>query len=93
LPIALRTVPLPSVMETFTNIECLLPFRGDLRLRIYDVAGRVVREIPRTTQGPGRVTIRWDGQNEQGTRVPAGIYFYRLETGSMAASHAVVVVR
>jgi hypothetical protein len=88
----LATTPVPSILDTFTDIRCFLPQRAELRLRLYDVTGRLVREFRRGTEGPGQIVIRWDGSGPRGTRVAPGIYFYRVEAGHMSASRRIVVL-
>jgi len=92
-PSVLATTPVPSVMDTFTDIQCFLPHRAELRLRFYDVAGRLVQEFRRGAEGPGQIAIRWDGSGPRGTRVAPGVYFYRVEAGHMSTSRRVVVLQ
>jgi len=60
-------------------------------LAVYDVAGRRIMTLTQTL-GPGRHTVRWDGRNEEGRPVSAGIYFLRL-SGSMPMTKRVMVIR
>jgi DNA-binding beta-propeller fold protein YncE len=51
------------------------------RVRVYSLAGRLVRTLAR---GPGRrfpTGIRWDGKDLAGRPVPAGVYFVQAEDG------------
>ncbi|HHB13287.1 MAG TPA: flagellar hook assembly protein FlgD [Chromatiales bacterium] len=47
---------------------------ADLRLRISDVSGQVVRELPLDGQGPGMVDFKWDGFSDAGEPLPPGYY-------------------
>ena len=49
-----------------------------LEVGIYDIGGRRVRELHTGTQTSGRYTQIWDGLDDQGTRVPPGLYIYRI---------------
>ena len=51
----------------------------DARIQIYDVAGRQVSSISLGDLFPGESRVQWDGLSLNETRVPAGIYLYRLE--------------
>jgi flagellar hook assembly protein FlgD len=42
-------------------------------IRVYDIAGRLVRSI--VTEGP---FCTWDGRDEQGRKLPNGVYLYSL---------------
>ncbi len=53
---------------------------GDGSVEIYDIAGRLVKRIPFA----GRQEVTWDGTDEPGNEVSAGIYFARLSGESKA---------
>lgn len=55
-------------------------------LDLISVTGRLVRRF--TGTGPGE--IAWDGRDDEGRPVPAGIYFYRLAAGSQSITRKLV---
>jgi hypothetical protein len=80
---ARETTPLsaayPNPFRTSTTIRMSLsPERKTAVLDIVDAAGRHVRRIPDTEISGGNLTARWDGRDERGRLVPAGVYFARL---------------
>ena len=60
-------------------------------LRIFDAAGRLVQRFE--VGGNARGSITWNGRDGSGRRVPAGVYFVRLETAGGAAGRKLVRVR
>jgi flagellar hook assembly protein FlgD len=62
-------------------------------LKVYDPAGRVVRNLVDAAQKPGHYQITWDGKANDGRAVASGIYFYKLETVSGSSEQKVVVTR
>jgi len=48
-------------------------------LKVYDVSGRMVRELEKGMRSSGANSVRWDGRDESGRPVAGGVYFYRLE--------------
>lgn len=62
-------------------------------LAIYDVPGRLVRKIATGTSGGGGYVATWDGKDEAGRDVPAGLYFFRLVAADRARSARVLVIR
>lgn len=70
------------------------PFRGRLDLRfgipetgtaevaVYDAAGRLVRWLPQGVEPAGEHHASWDGRDQHGDDVSAGIYFVRVQAGS-----------
>ncbi len=65
----------------------------DVRLEIFTITGRLVRSLVQNKLSPGTHRVQWDGRDEIGASVPAGVYFYRLRAGHFAASRKLVLVR
>jgi len=61
-------------------------------LRIYNLAGQCVRSL---VNNPTSATNRliWDGRDDSGQPVPAGVYFSQLQVGRLSQSRRMVVVR
>lgn len=70
----------PNPFNSNTSISYQLQFDGHVSLKIYDVAGNVVRTLVNKNESAGRHSTRWDGQDECGKFCPGGIYFVRIET-------------
>jgi hypothetical protein len=67
---------------------------GDARLRIYDCTGRLVRTLsPGTRPLAPEPSVMWDGRDDAGRAVAAGLYFCRLETAGGSAGVKLVLVR
>ena len=65
-----------------------------VELQIYDVAGRVVQTLRRhEREEAGQYRLAWDGLDDRGNRVGAGIYFYRLTAGRFTDVRRVVWLR
>lgn len=69
-----------------------LPQRGKASLRVYDVAGRLVRAFERGGEA-GTWPVRWDGRDVKGRRMPAGIYLARLEAPGGAVTIKTALIR
>jgi hypothetical protein len=81
--------PNPFIGNSVT-IPFVLAREGDVMLRILDISGRQVRLLKRGQLEAGRREVFWDGRNDRGTPVAAGIYFYELETPGYRASRRLV---
>jgi hypothetical protein len=66
---------------------------GPVRIDIWDVAGRRVRRIVAPAVGMAGQGAAWDGMDDGGRTVAAGVYFYRMSTPDGAAQGAVVRLR
>ena len=63
-----------------------------VRLRIYDVAGRLVAEPLRDVTVNGSLSAEWNVSDKHGERVRAGSYFYRAVGGTHVAKGHLIVV-
>jgi uncharacterized protein (DUF362 family) len=50
-----------------------------VKLSIYDVNGRLVKNLYDEQQNAGHYKLSWDGHNENGFQVSSGVYFYNLQ--------------
>ncbi len=91
----LRLAPnAPNPFGTRTSISFDLARRTRVTMRIYDVTGRLVRTLVDGGElDAGSHSTDWNGQNESGAKVAAGLYFYRLEAGAEAETRRMVLVR
>jgi len=75
-------------------ISFSLPKSETVGLSIYDIAGRLVRSFDRKWLGTGRHVTRWDCSDQDGRKVPSGVYFYRLAVeGGNALKGRLAVIR
>ncbi|MBA4377286.1 MAG: hypothetical protein C0395_01280 [Gemmatimonas sp.] len=70
-----------------------LPRGGAATLRVFDLAGRLVRTLVAGDRPAGPGAAVWDGRDEGGRDAPAGVYFCRLESAGAAVTRKLVLVR
>lgn len=70
-----------------------LPAAAEVTLEIFDVSGRLVRQVASGTFPAGRHPARWDGSDGSGGRVAAGLYFAQLWVGPEWFRRRVAVLR
>jgi len=73
----------PNPFNPATTISVESAQRGPVRVTIYDVAGRRVRELWSGTLD-GTRALAWDGRDDRGASVSSGTYFVRVTTPSQA---------
>jgi flagellar hook assembly protein FlgD len=64
-----------------------------MRLAIYDAQGRLVRELVRSREADGSSSASWDGVGDDGTPVPSGVYFARLESAHGVSTRKILALR
>ena len=62
-------------------------------IKIYDLAGRKVRDLAHRKQGVGTHTVIWDGKMNTGRVVGAGAYLLVLQAGDLSAKKKITVIR
>jgi hypothetical protein len=83
----------PNPSAAATTITWSQPREERVGLGIYDLSGRLVARLVDGVAGEGSHAVRWDGTDSSGRRAPAGVYLYRLKSGSFREAKYLVLVR
>jgi len=85
----------PNPFNPSTMIRFLVPAgtQRDYSLRVYDVAGRLVRNLGEGRIDAGLHEVPWDGRDGRGTPVSSGVYLYRLAVGAEALTGKMVLIK
>lgn len=68
----------PNPFRAETVISYTVLRAADVELSIFNALGQRVRTLVDAVQVPGKFTANWDGTDDGGGSLPAGVYFYRL---------------
>lgn len=86
--------PYPNPFNPSTAIRFGLAERSEVTVVIYDIHGKAVRTIVHAAPcNPGHYLKHWDGRNDDGVCVSAGIYFLRFQADGCAKTRKLVLVR
>jgi hypothetical protein len=83
----------PNPFNPKTTIAFSLPEPNDVRLEIYDVAGRRVTTLVDQRLTAGEHRVEWNGVGATGDRVASGVYFYKLTAGRENVSRKMVLLK
>jgi hypothetical protein len=83
----------PNPFNLQTEIRFALPSSGSIRVVVYDISGRLVRELENDNYEAGEHSIIWDGRNEGGETVSSGIYLYSITTSSSQLMRKMVLLK
>ena len=70
----------PNPFNGSTSIEYGLPKNTHLNIIVYDIRGRIIKEIHSGDKPAGYHLTHWTGENSQGLNVASGLYFIVLST-------------
>ena len=96
-----RTALLQNFPNPF-NPETWIPYTladdTDVNVRIYDVEGKLVRDLDIGYQRAGRYLSRqnavyWDGRDQLGESVSSGVYFYTLKAAGFSDTRRMVILK
>jgi subtilisin family serine protease len=76
-----------------TTLNFSLGQDSQTNLQIFDISGRLVRNVASGNLRSGEHTFNWNGKDNQGNSVGSGVYFYRLQTDNSVQSRSLVLVR
>ena len=86
LPLEIRSFPNP--FSSAATIQYSVASSGHVRLRVYDVAGRLVATLVDTSLEPGRYSA-----DLRGARLSAGVYLIEGKFGDQRITRKCVLVR
>lgn len=89
--LALRVVPNPAPAAAEVRFE--LARACVPAIEVFDAAGRRRATLPARAMGPGTNAVRWEGLDDEGRGLPAGVYRVRLTAEGRRETRSVVLLR
>jgi hypothetical protein len=83
----------PNPFNPATTIKYDVKAKGLVTVKVYNVAGQLVRTLVSEVKDAGSYTAVWDGTNNLGADAASGIYFYKMETGGFSETRKMVLLR
>lgn len=83
----------PNPFNPRTVISFAIAQRSDVELAIYDVSGRLVRQLKKGVMDAGLQNIVWDGTDDTGRNVSSGIYWSQLTIGEYRSNKKMVLLK
>lgn len=83
----------PNPASAHAALRFRLPRGGAVQLAIVDASGRIIRRLTDRFAEAGYTDLLWDGRDDGGARVPAGVYYARLQSGRQTRTRKIVLAR
>lgn len=86
----------PNPFNPSTHISYTIPYSAGyvpVRLVVYNMLGKQIRQLVNDDRGPGIHSVAWDGRDQVGRDVSGGLYFYRLTAGSFDQVGKMLLIR
>jgi len=78
----------PNPFNPTTNIMYTVPSKEYVNLTVYNILGEKIATLVDEEKAPGKYTVTFDG-----SRLPSGVYFYRLHAGKFNETREMVLVK
>ena len=83
----------PNSFRAKTDIQFILPKSTQVSIKIYDVAGRLVKTLVDGEKSAGSHKAYWDGTDQHAQRVSTGIYFCKFSAGDFNTVKKMILLR
>jgi len=83
----------PNPFNPSTTISYELKETGPVQLQVFDLAGRLVRNLVREEKVAGAHSVHWNGRSQDDQICAAGVYFYRLRTAGGDETKRMLLVK
>jgi hypothetical protein len=83
----------PNPFNAATEIRYQLLEETDVSLKIYNVAGQIVRTLVEARPPAGSHAAAWDGTDDNHRAMASGIYFCRIQAGQTTEAIKMTLVR
>lgn len=78
----------PNPFNSITNIEYQIPNNYFVALKVYDVLGNEIVTLVNEQKNQGQYSVDFDA-----SKLPSGVYFYRIQAGSYIDTKKMVLLR
>ena len=83
----------PNPFNPSTTITYSLPKPANVKIRIIDILGKIVKTLDQGYQPPGRYHLIWDGKNDQVQQVPSSIYYYQINAEGFSEIRKMILLK
>jgi hypothetical protein len=83
----------PNPFNPSTTIKYNILESGRATLKIYDLLGREIKTLVNEDQINGKYQVLWNGENNFGSNVSSGVYFYQLKAGDFIQTKKMIYLK
>jgi len=83
----------PNPFNPATNLTFQIPRSGKIIIKVYNIRGEEIRTLINQSYPTGNYTTTWDGIDNYGNSVAAGLYFYQMEFENFAKTKKCLLIK
>ena len=77
----------PNPFNASTQIRYTLKSNMHVRVEVFDITGRLIGTLAKTSQSAGSHTLNWSGLNDDGESMSSGVYICRMQVASGSGNY------
>jgi 3',5'-cyclic AMP phosphodiesterase CpdA len=85
--------PHPNPFDRLVSLRYALPEQAEVEVTIYNLLGQPVRHLVEQATPAGKHHVAWNGEDDIGAALPAGIYLVFLRAGKFRGTARAVLLR
>lgn len=83
----------PNPFNPETSIKYSIPQDGKVSVRVYNVTGKEIMTLVDQDMLAGSYEVKWNGTDNSGSTVSAGVYFVKLSSGRFVETKKVMFLK
>jgi hypothetical protein len=83
----------PNPFNPSTHISFSVAYEANVRLEVFNIQGQLVKSLLDTRMTAGVHTLEWDGTNNAGAGVGAGVYLYRMVSDNFVQTQKMLFLK
>lgn len=83
----------PNPFNPRTTIKFDIHQAGQVDISVFDVSGRLVKRLVNRTMSAGQYDAVWEGRDDGGRSVAAGVYFFQLKTSGTIDTKRMTLIK
>jgi len=83
----------PNPFNPITTLKYDLPDEGLVKITIYDMTGRIIKNLVANNQSSGLKSVRWNGKDNFNKPVNTGVYLYQIKTDNFIQTSKMLLLK
>lgn len=83
----------PNPFNPSTTIRYEIPEKGKVEVSIFDLNGKLIKNLVNRYQTAGSHQIVWKGENQAGQKVASGFYIYSVKFNNTVSSKKMLLIK
>ena len=91
-PLQINASAFPNPFDNNIKISYRVSQSTEVTVSVYNIYGSVVKNLSNKFLSAGRYETEWNGENNSGVKVSAGVYFYSVRAGKSVTSGKMILL-